>query len=265
MTTARSRRPPPGLKFKLSRARKQLRQLRRTFERHFSRHKLRWERRENDEGTYYAYRLITTDPPESIQILADEAVHHLRSVIDHLVTAFVEATGQSFSGDLSFPMLTKKPSTAKEIRAFEKSIGNIKGSARQLIVDSQPYVRGDAAKTHPLWILSRLDNRFKHTSLHLLVYSVSAPDVPGIIRHRGASHGCTLENGDVFAEVPIGKDVHKEFEKEIAVTVSIGSEYTGIDGFDLGGLELIYNFVRDEVLRKALRGRLPRRIERPSA
>lgn len=263
MTMAQRARPPRGLMLKLSRARKQLRQLRRTSERHFSRQKVRWERRQNDEGTHYVYRLITTDPPESIQILADEAVHHLRSVLDHLVTGFVEATGRTFSGDLGFPLLIKKPSTSKEINSFEKSIGNIKGPARQLIVDSQPYQRGDAAKMHPLWILSRLDNRFKHTSLHLLVYRVSAPDVPGIIRHRGADRGGALENGDVFAEVPIRDNVHEEFEKEITVTVSIGSEYTDIEGFGLGEIEDIYNFVRDEVFRKAIRGRLPRRIKRP--
>ncbi len=246
---------PRGLKIKLSRARHQLRQLRRTFDRFLTANPCSWRREVNNEGTHHLYSLHYATGPDVVQIQADEAVHHLRSLLDHLITSVIEANGQDASM-CQFPIWDTEPRTKKAIARFNAAIEGVPSWARQLIVDVQPYKAGNAAHSHPLWILSRLDNRFKHTSLHLFVLRIGAPNLPGVIR-RPAPPG---NSGDIFAEVPIGLDVEKDFEPHLFIDIAFQVTRLGIEGVGLDTLDEIYNFVRDQIIRKAIKGRLPPRL-----
>lgn len=251
--------PPPGLKIKFRRARKQLRQLRRIFDRYVAGTPCSYRREVNKEGTHYAYSLLVKPGPTIVELLADEAVHHLRSSLDHLVTALLESNGKR-STDRRFPMADSEPKTPKAIQAFNDCIEGIEGAARELIISAQPYQRGDAAHTHPLWILNRIDNRFKHATLHLFVIRVSFPTVPGIIAPPAGTEGA--KSGDVFAYVPITVDVEKDFEPHISADVTFRVSRIGVSGVGIDTLDEIHDFIRDELLGKALSGRLPPRLRK---
>ncbi len=257
MTTVYPLPAPYGLKLKLSRARKHLRHLRRVVGRYEASNPWTLRRQENGDGSYYLYSLELVDAPPTILLLADEAVHHLRSVLDHLVCASVAAIGKKVESQ-SFPIRTEKP-RGKGVAIYDACLVDVPDSVRTLIDDVQPHHRGNAANSHPLAILARLDNRFKHTSLHLMVNQIRMPAVPGIIQHpsRERSH----DSGDIFAEVPISVNVEKDFEPLISVEVAFSVREARLPQINLDTLDDIYDFVLDEILRKMIRwDRPPRRI-----
>jgi hypothetical protein len=251
--------PPRGLILKLRRARRQLRQLRRIVNRFVATNPGRWRREVDDKGTYYLYSFeAPSRPPEVIQFLADEAIHHMRSLLDHLVTAILEASGKA-AEDCQFPIWKDEPKTPKAIKAFNATIEGVPDWTREIIVAVQPYKCGDAANTHPLWILNRLDNRFKHTSLDLFTYQVRVPKLPGVIGRSSTSP--PLHSGDVFAHVPVNVNVEEDFEPHITVHIAFQIRRVGIPGVNLNTLGKIYNFLRDEIMTKMVKSRrMPSRI-----
>ncbi|MEX1252743.1 MAG: hypothetical protein WEE64_00230 [Dehalococcoidia bacterium] len=251
--------PPGGLKFKLSRARKHLRHLRRIIERFKASDPWTFTRQVNADGTYYLYRLEIAYPSNITLLVADEAIHHLRTVLDHLIVSTVEAVGKKVTSSHSFPIRRTKPKTEKEIASYEASLRHVPAEARALIDSLQPYTRAADAKSHPLAILTSLDNRFKHTSLHLLSHQVGMRAVPGIIQRPPPPGG--HDSGDIFAEVPVGVNVEKDFEPYLSVEIAFSIRLTGLPDVNIDKLDAIYNYVRDEVIQKAvqLKG-MPRRL-----
>ena len=240
---------PYGLKLKLSRARKHLRHLRRIVGRYEASNPWALRCQENADGSYYLYSLEFVDAPTNILLLADEAIHHLRSVLDHLVCASVASIGKKIESQ-SFPIRTEEPK-GKSIAIYDACLRDVPDPVRALVDSVQPYHRGDGAKSHPLAILARLDNGFKHTSLHLMTNQVRMPAVPGIIQHpaRERSH----DSGDIFAEVPTSVNVEKDFEPFISVEVAFRIREARLPQINLDTLDGIYDFIRDEILRKLVR------------
>jgi hypothetical protein len=236
-----------------------LRQLRRVLNRYVATNPGEWRREVEDKGTHYLYSFKGPGrEPDVIQFLADEAVHHMRSLLDHLVTAVLEASGKP-AKSCQFPIWDHEPKTPKEIKTFNASIEGVPDGTRAIIVAVQPYKRGDTANTHPLWILNRLDNRFKHTRLNLFAYRVFAPKLPGVIGRSSTSP--LLQSGEVFAHVPVDVNVEQDFEPYITVRVAFGIGRVGVPGVDLNTLGGIYNFIRDEIMIKIVKARrMPPRI-----
>ena len=252
--------PPARLVIKLRRARRQLRQLRKTVNVFAVSNKGEWRRVVNQEKTHYLYSLYIPPGPPAAQLLADEAVHHLRSLLDQLITAIIEARGGS-AASCQFPIRDTQPKSDKEIATFNASIAGVPDWARDLIIAVQPYQRENViqAHRHPLWLLNRLDNRFKHTSLDLFSFRVQMPNLPGVVAR--ARSWPSLQRGDVFAQVPVNIDVQKDFEPHISVHLMFAVPRIGVDGIGLSTLEEIYNFVRDEILAKFVIGaRIPPRL-----
>jgi hypothetical protein len=246
MTTVYPLPPPYGLKLKLRRARQHLRQMRRTLEAFAASNPGRWVFEPNAEGTHYACRLEPPDGPDMLQIWADEAAHHLRNVLDHLFVALIEANKGKVEGR-NYPIRLGPPSPADEA-AWQAALKGLPPYARALIVKNQPYKRGDAAKTHPLWILSRLDNKFKHASVHLLAFQSVTPDLPGMIRPPRKS---LLQARDVVCYVPIDTDLDKDFMPYSGMAIGFKTEFTGVQA-EITILEEIYDFVRDEIVGKCI-------------
>jgi hypothetical protein len=252
--------PPRGLILKLRRARRQLRQLRHIINRYVATNPGEWRREVDDKGAYYLYsfKSPSSREPDAIQFLADEAVHHMRSLLDHIVTAVLEASGRP-AKDCQFPIWLDEPKTPKAIKAFNAAIKGVPDGTRKIIIAVQPYKRGDRANTHPLWILNRLDNRFKHTALNLFTYRVRAPKLPGVVARSSTSP--LLQSGEVFAHVPVNLNVEEDFEPYITFQIAFQIRHVGILGVNLDTLGDIYNFIRDEIMIKIVKSRqMPRRI-----
>lgn len=250
---------PLGLKLKLSRARKHLRHLRRVIERFEASNPYMLHRRVDANGRYYLYSIQLAEAPHLVELLADEAIHHLRTVLDHLVSATVESVGKKVTSHHGFPIRRKEPKTPQEIADYRAMLKHLPSEARALIYSLQPFHRGSDAKSHPLAILARLDNSFKHAGLHLLTHQVRSPAVPGIIQPPTGPRG--RDSGDVFAKVPVSVDVQKQFEPFVSVDIAFSMRVTDLPEINLDTLDSIYNYVRDDIISKAVRfKRLPNRL-----
>jgi hypothetical protein len=125
----------------------------------------------------------TPDPlPLSFTILAGEAVHHLRSVLDHLVYQLVIIkTKKPPTFNSAFPIVgrgrMKKTGWVSASDEYEAQTSRLKqvisDTAEATIKSLQPLQRGSAYADDPLWILSELDNAYKHRLLLLTVHGVS--------------------------------------------------------------------------------------------
>lgn len=246
-----------GLKLKLSRARKHLRHLRRVIERFEATDPYTLHRRLDDGGRYYLYSIQLAEAPHLVELLADEAIHHLRTVLDHLISATVESMGKRVTNYHAFPIWRTEPKTEDEIARYDAALKYVPDQARAIVDSLQPYHKGADAGRDPLAILARLDNRFKHTGLHLLSHQVQCPKVDGLIQPPTTRSG--RDSGDVFAKVPVVVDVQKYFEPYVSVQIAFFMRVTGSPDINLDALDSIYNYVRDEVIRKAVHfKRLPR-------
>lgn len=121
-------------------------------------------REPEEEGVGYVWKgFEDRAPPPIIPILAGEAIHQLRSALDHLVTGMVRARGNSITTDHGFP-ITKERYVFEEARKR----GQIKGislAAQNLIESVQPYNAPDGYASSILWTLHRQDIEDKHRLL----------------------------------------------------------------------------------------------------
>ena len=110
-------------------------------------------------------------PPARIAVIAGEVIHHLRSSLDHLVSALVLNNGNEVRKSNQFPICLSK-------KAFEEacSRGQLKGitpSAKAIIESVQPYTTPTPNDTI-LSVVSEYDNADKH---RLLVVVSALADV----------------------------------------------------------------------------------------
>jgi hypothetical protein len=234
-----------------------LRHVARVLERFRASDPASWRRALDANGEYFLYSLHVQDRPESLELLVDESFHHLRSVLDHLVAATVESRGKKVTRDHGFPILRRRPTSVEEKERIRKMLKHVPAEAQSFIDSVQPYHLGKGANRHPLAILWRLNNSFKHHSLHLLAFQLQFPDVPGIIQPPAPPTG--RDDGDVFAMVPISIDVEKRFEPHIFVQIGFRKRVLGLENIGIATINDVYNYVRDEVILKAIRMKNPPR------
>ena len=126
----------------------------------------------DDDAGKQSFRF--TGPPSvplRISVLVGEIVHHLRSVLDHLVWQLVIRGGGSPGTHHEFPI-------CRILEKYKKAIGRrkiegVSATAAAHIESLQPYHRGPAYATSPLWIVHDLDITDKHRLLVMVVASVS--------------------------------------------------------------------------------------------
>ncbi|MCL4690988.1 MAG: hypothetical protein KJ060_00530, partial [Candidatus Hydrogenedentes bacterium] len=106
--------------------------------------------------------------PAEWSILAGEAVHQLRSSLDHAICYMVERAGGKVTKRTQFPISTAK--RADILKREEASMEGIPEVAAQVVRQFQPYVVFDPYDfyEHPLNVLRELSNTDKHRSLNLI-------------------------------------------------------------------------------------------------
>jgi len=141
-----------------------------------------------DEGAKHVYRFTRyLEPPTEIGLKVGDAVHNLRSSLDHLALALArkgaEAQGVTMTPKeetrIQFPIA----STADH---FKDQIGsgrlkNVDASAVDQISWLQPFRQGDNFATATLWCIRELDDADKHqklTTLGCVVRDLSSITLP---------------------------------------------------------------------------------------
>jgi hypothetical protein len=98
-------------------------------------------------------------------LVAGEAIHQLRSSLDHLAWQLVEANGGTPGTHTGFPIHEVPP---KDKRAFTAKVKGMSTSAENLVEATQPY----HSRNDGLWKLSKLDNFDKHNLLLVVGYGL---------------------------------------------------------------------------------------------
>ena len=187
-----------------------------------------------------------------IPIVVGEFAYALRSALDQLVWQLALLSGKRPGNKSSFPIQSGDGDIDRQ--RFIHATWNLPCDAISIIKELQPYVRGKASKTHPLWQLNKLCNLDKHATIgisHTLVnIKTSGPPGPIYVRQ-------VVTTADSHAEVsfPIGLkgDVQIEPLPPSLVVVkpdeAPGPEFT----LPADGLTEIHRFVRDEVLPRFIK------------
>jgi hypothetical protein len=139
-------------------------------------------------------------------VIVGDVVHCLRSALDQLVYSLSDDPDDR-SG---FPTAT----TEKEWKTrAPRLIWGVPENFVAVIDEAQPYKRGNAADTHPLFILNKLSNLDKHRAIPVVALVPSRTDLRVTETEGIASHGSirlrtgkALENGAVVADCKIVPD-----------------------------------------------------------
>jgi len=139
---------------------------------------------------------IAIDP--RLSVVAGEAVHQLRSVLDHLVVALASKNSQRPLNNHQFPICTKR-------EKFEDAVkgGNVKGvpdSALKLIEKEQPYNEA-IPHDHYLSVLHYLDVIDKHRLLLVVAAAGTMGDEIRVVSPLEFDISIILPKPDVFRKL----------------------------------------------------------------
>lgn len=135
-------------------------------------------------GHYVARLKIERQPPPELSAIIGDAVHNMRSSLDHLVWLLIRTAGNDPEmGRPQFPMFTRDPfdraayaNTNKWKNALSSWNNQTKGLAPvgvAIIKRMQPYKSTYDPALHPLARLNELSNWDKHRELHFVGQSVA--------------------------------------------------------------------------------------------
>ncbi len=137
--------------------------------------------------------------PTNIVLLVGDAVHNLRSSLDHLVWQLVTANNATPTRKTCFPISNSLEKYASAIK--RGVINGVCVEARELIGNMQCHVTGDYA----LWLLGELDNIDKHRLLITVISRVNEWSVD-VVKGRTISFNETafipLELGCEIVNIP---------------------------------------------------------------
>lgn len=124
--------------------------------------------RENDPNRPGYSRWILTDAsiPDPITLILGDAIHNLRSALDHFANAIVRDNGKQPSFKTDFPIWRSPKFDRKEYEAtVETKLGRAAKPVVQEFKGLEPYEGG---KNELLWALDKLDVVDKHRFLVVL-------------------------------------------------------------------------------------------------
>lgn len=155
------------------------------------------------------HRLVVYGPPVPfrISVLAGEIIHHLRSVLDHMVRQLVLANGQQPKRQ-AFPVCECRKAFLEQKNG--ESLRGVCSAGVELIDSFQPYQVPGGFEWSLLWVLHRMDIEDKHRLLtvvtanavvdHIGIDSSACSDdvnIMGLVTPKGRIRP-TREGAEVF-------------------------------------------------------------------
>lgn len=197
--------------------------------------------REDDEG--HGEHVITMefhDIPPKICLIAADAVYSMRAALDQTVWALASLKGTP--GRTEFPIITDWNYDGR--RRFKRQVAGVPDEAFCVIKSLQPYHRGDAFKSDPLWRLHEMCNLDKHrripahgTAVRGVFTGVDALDVISEAR-----------DNRIVDRIPLALKNKVYFNPESPVEVTFGGDNTSGITERFEDLRGIYDFVALDVL-----------------
>jgi hypothetical protein len=170
--------------------------------------------RYDDETTrtmVYVFR-VDPQPPIELAVTIGDALHQMRSAVDHIAYGLVLAAGNEPTYKTTFPVLLAEPVGSKPPVVH----GGITHAALAAVSAVQPYQAGSGAEGHPLHVLHRLANIDKHRTLHLTGTQVA----DSTIYLQSEAHGTllggqlakNLRDGDVVGSFQLTEELPADAE-----------------------------------------------------
>jgi len=226
-----------GVAHKLDRAERHLDEIAATTERTLQGFKVAVTPRPR-QGNRVPYRLqdAPTLPP-ALSVMFGDALHNMRSALDHLAWQLVLRDGGQPTQQTQFPLQLHRRSDG----GFPEIRGGVAAATRQLLDEVQRYADDDLGadpRLHPLAVLKTLSNIDKHRELLLGVAVVSGGswscDVGVAASFERGPHR-SVRNGDdlgVLVVDPADAEIH-DLELDFALRLVEGSEAGFYARFDL--------------------------------
>ena len=217
-------------------------------------------------SNFYTVTAHVEPPPLRLAVLFGDALHNMRSALDHLARLMVIANGGTPldrpPGATMFPIHLQEP---KRPITINPGIGE---KARGVLTSLQPYHQ-DQPQDHPLWRLSELNNIDKHRLLHVTSLSgaggvafVPAPLDPTVsTSQEQRRHSVRLLPGQPQLFEVNADEMHKHAAMAglWSFTVVLGEPDAGFKE-QLGGIgRSILNFLAEEAIPELAPFTLPPR------
>jgi hypothetical protein len=235
------------------------------------------------EGMVTAYATAEQPPTDPLSLLIGDALHNMRSALDALAYALMLASGKPLTEQIRYR--SEFPIFGDEDRATGKrGVGSVKfhevngkgspargsglskiegweAGAQTAVERLQPYYRGSAFRTDPLWMLQDLDNVNKHRLLHPTVASFTTTNWdfvrftnvraigPGVIQGFWG----TVETDTPIARIvgihPIDPDAEMHVEIDPALDIALSKKAPVAAGEPVRAtLASIHTHIREAVL-----------------
>ena len=125
-------------------------------------------------------RLHAEDTPDVFALVIGDALHAMRSGLDHLAYALSEVLSDALDPEVAerieFPIFGDRSMTSIE---RERKIGAMHPDAAAVIEGLQPHLREEDYADDPLWVLYDLARIDRHRLLHLTVAQLESVGVGG--------------------------------------------------------------------------------------
>jgi len=194
---------------------------------------------EDTQNALYIVRIDIPIVPLRFGVLAGDAIHNLRSALDHLAWQLaLTKTARPFPRT-EFPIVSKD--TAEDRAYFKRVTQSMPDRACVRIKALQPYRRGAAFQDDPLWQLDKLWNIDKHRVIPVqgISMSIKAP----------TRANARMETFDDYAvmTMPISFKPQMQLAPRPTAEILFGSE---IDGLTVPAYRLgeIYKYVAERII-----------------
>ncbi len=205
--------------------------------------------------------------PLVCSILLGDALYNMHSALDHLMWRLAERATPEDPPERTvlFPIFKKRGEFWRKDRrtgdytrwSGAHRLGLIPEDARQLVIELQPYQRGDESPRHPLWLLHELSNWDKHRTLHI-ASAATVDDRLAITKLQNLEIDFRPESRPLKGEteigrlalMPTGPDAEAIVHPQFAVNEVFG-EGGPAAGERIGAtMNAIYEFLSLEVFEK---------------
>lgn len=193
------------------------------------------------------------DPPipDTVPMIIGDAVHNLRSALDHLACALAEleipTDSETGHSGIEFPIYISEDKFNKSGAAKIKKLAT---AAKDEIKSLQPYNAGDNARLQYLWALHQLDIIDKHRRISVMGGRYS---MPANYRPQARQGDEVIFKGRIYIPFKDGdiihiRDVDPEFEPDITGTIAIRWGDRPDESLEFGTLHHIHNEVANNVI-----------------
>ena len=169
-------------------------------------------------GTLHAGVELGAPLPAHVSTITGDAIHNLRTALDHLACALVEAGGGTVNNYTGFPFHEDRENFQTN---FDRKIKGASKCVLDLIEAEQPYKGGLGDE---LWRLNKLDIADKHRRLILAVRVIALPKITvrkpdGSV--AGVFESCETAGDGTIKLVGVTGDAKFEFENKDQAPISV--------------------------------------------